>query len=118
MNTRITGRHMDITDGIRSHVEKKLARLQRLAHNVSEIEVILDAQGGQTHKIEIIVRVDHAPPFVVQEKGENLHACLDAAVDKLETQMARHKDKTHAHKGRSSMGEAAADVIDSQEQEL
>ena len=53
MLTKITGRHMELTDAIRNYAEKKTARLQKYNRKISELEVIIDTEGG-SHKVEII----------------------------------------------------------------
>ncbi|MBN2211574.1 MAG: ribosome-associated translation inhibitor RaiA [Sedimentisphaerales bacterium] len=114
MNITLTGRHMDITDALRSYADKKLDRLRRMAQRVSEIEVILSDE-NQKHRCEIILRIDNAPPMVVHETGDDMYACLDGAVDKIERQLARHKERTRNHKGRTGAGEATAGIIETQE---
>ncbi len=114
MNITITGRHMDITDALRAYADKKLDRLRRLTQRVSEIEVILSTE-GQNQCCDIILRIDNNPPRVVHVTGEDMYGCLDGAVDKIERQLARHKERTRQHKGRTGAGEAAADIFDSQE---
>lgn len=113
---KITGRHMEVTDAIRSYVEKKLARLERYYDRISEMEVILDEEGNN-HKIDIMVKADHRAPFVVHESGEDMYACLDSAVDKLERQLTRFKEKSRIHKGRKGAAEATAGMMDISETE-
>lgn len=116
MLIKITARHMDVTDAIRSYVEKKLARVTKYYNRISEVEVILTEEGqGQRHKIEVIVRVDNHQPFVVHESGNDMYACVDLAVDKLERQLTKHKEKSRIHKGRTGAAEASADVLQNQE---
>jgi len=119
VNKKITGRHMEVTDAIRNYIDKKIERLQKHYDRLSEMEVIL-AEEGTGCKFEIIAKADHHAPFVVQQLGEDMYACLDKAVDKLERQLTRHKEKSRTHKGRAGAAEATVDLLaseNSQEQQ-
>lgn len=114
MLIKITGRHMELTDAIRSYAEKKITRLQKYNSRISEMEVIIDTQGN-SHKVEIIAKADHHQPFVVNVTDEDAYACLDLAIDKIERQLTKHKEKTRSHKGRMGAAEASADVLEARE---
>ena len=113
MITKITGRHMEVTEAMRSYAEKKIARLKKFYNRLSEIEVIIDSE-GQVNKVEIIIWADNHPPFVVKYSNEDAYACMDTAVAKIERQLTRHKEKSRSRKGRVSAAEAIADVIEAQ----
>ena len=116
MINKITGRHMEVTEAMHSFIEKKIDRLGRFYNRISEIEVILDGSGkSQENKIELIVKADHHAPFIVHESGEDMYACLDTAVDKVERQLTRHKEKSRSHKGQISAAEATFEVLQKEE---
>ena len=117
MRMNVTGRHMEVTDAIRAYAEKKTAKLRKYHDHISEMEVILEGD-GQRHKVEILVKADRHQPFIVNESGHDLYACLDNAVDKLERQLTKHKEISHHHKGRVGASEASVDAIEAHEQEL
>ena len=98
METTITGRHIEITDAIRDYATEKVAKLPRYYDRVQAIEVIADRSDSHNSLIEIIVGVAHADPFVVKSVGNDLYACIDDAVDKLERQLTDHKKKTRNRK--------------------
>ncbi|MCF7957181.1 MAG: ribosome-associated translation inhibitor RaiA [Phycisphaerae bacterium] len=114
MRIKITGRHMEITDAIQAYAEKKVARLGKFHNRLSDIEVIFESTKLEK-RVEIILKVDHHAPFVAQTSHEDAYACLDAAVDKIERQVNKFKEKTHKHKGQVSTAVASADVLDVQE---
>ena len=114
MITKITSRHMELTDALKSYAEKKIAKISKFHNRLSEIEMILDSEGIES-KVEIIVRsADHSKPFVVHCSNEDAYACLDIAIDKMERQIVKHKGKIHHNKGKAGAGEASADVLEAQ----
>lgn len=114
MRINITGRRIDVTDSIQEFVEKKLSRLSKYHNRISDIEVVLDEE-GLTKKVEMIVKAEHAQRFVVNESGEDLYACVDVALDKVERQLIRFKEKTRNRKGRTGTSEATNAIIEAQE---
>ena len=117
MQTTITGRHMEVTEAMRGYIEKKITRLSKYHNRISAIEVILSGK-EPSHKTEIIITVDHHQPFVVNEVGEDMYACFDKAVDKVERQMIRHKEKARNHKGHTGAAQASMDALESREDKV
>ena len=115
MHTKITGRHMEVTEAMRSYVEKKILKLQRYYNRISEMEVIIEEEGLH-HKIEIIVKADKHQRFVVQHTAEDGYACFDAAIDKIERKLTKHKEKSRTRKGRIGAAEAAAEIMENGEE--
>ena len=112
MRVNITGRHMDMTDALRNYIEKKTSRLVKYHNRISDMEVVVEEEGNKK-KVEIIIKVDHAEPFVVTERGEDMYACIDMSVDKIERQLKRFKEKSRIRKGRTGTAEAASEVAES-----
>ena len=76
----------------------------------------MDLEGLQ-HTIEIILKVDHAHRFVVRESGEDLYACIDKSMDKVERQLTRRKEKSRARKGRVGTSQATSEFLEAQAKE-
>jgi putative sigma-54 modulation protein len=93
----IVGRHMEIPEQTKAYIERKLEKLPRFYDRVMQIEVVIDGQSpGNT--VEIVVSVAKHREFVVQETGEDVLACFDVCVDKMERQLRRHKEKVRNRK--------------------
>ncbi|MCP4709005.1 MAG: ribosome-associated translation inhibitor RaiA [Planctomycetes bacterium] len=114
MHIRITGRHMDVTEAMRSYVDKKIHRLEKYNNRISEMKVVIEGE-GQHHKIEIIIKADNHQRFVANDVNEDAYACFDAALDKVERQLVKHKEKVSNHKGRVGAAEASVEIIDIQD---
>jgi putative sigma-54 modulation protein len=104
---------MEVTDAIRDYAEKKITRLEKFYNRISEAEVVLDSEGMDS-KVEIIIKADNHQRFVVTHSANDMYACIDASIDKIERQLTRHKEKSRNHKGHISAAEAAAEAIESQ----
>ena len=112
MLIKITGRHMEVTEALRSYTEKKIDRLLNKYNRVSEIEIVFDNE-AMVQKVEVIIKLDNHPRFVVHHAEEDAYACLDAVIDKSERQLIKHKEKTRNRRGRIGAAEATAEAIES-----
>jgi putative sigma-54 modulation protein len=89
----ITGKHIEITEAIRSYAQEKTDKLPKYYNTIDHIEVIIDGEPKGKTSVEIIARGEHSKIFVVTETGEDLYRCIDAAVHKLEEQLRRKKSR-------------------------
>ena len=103
---------MEVTEAMRSYIEKKIARLSKHHNRISDVEVVIDEE-GKNQKIEIIVKVDNHQRFVVTQVEQDAYACVDTALDKIERQLTQYKEKTRSHKGKTGAAEAAIDFMES-----
>jgi len=94
----ITGKHVEITDAIRSHAEGKTAKLPKYYNSINQIEVIIDGGDGSDAIVEVIARAKHSNVFIAKESGQDTYACIDLAVHKLERQLRRKKKKQRNNK--------------------
>ena len=94
----ITGKHIEITEAIRSHAEEKTSKLPKYYNSINQIEVIIDGSQGSNTSVEIIARAEHSKVFIVTETGEDAYQCIDVAVHKLERQLRRKKGRERDNK--------------------
>jgi putative sigma-54 modulation protein len=97
MDVKISGRHMTVSDEIKTYCQEKAGRLERFYDRIHMVEMVLDGADGQ-HSAEIIVHVDGTHPFVASEHHEDMHAAIDVLMDKIERQIRRHKEKLRNRK--------------------
>ena len=96
MRLKVTVRHGQVSDSVRSYVEAKFAKLGRRLHEDTLVDVVLDRERNPK------IADDHLVEAEVHMKGPNLHgreaaatyeAATDLLVDKLERQIERRRDK-------------------------
>lgn len=95
---KITGKHVEITEAIKSHAEEKTSKLPKYYNSINQVEVVIDGSQGGNPSVEIIARGEHSKVFVVSETGEDAYRCIDLAVHKLERQLRRTKGKERDNK--------------------
>ena len=117
MEVVVTGRHCEITDRYRSHVEEKLTRLEKHDHRIMRVQVEVDCEANPRQR-ERAVRIEltafsKGPVIRAEAAASDKMAALDLAVDKMASQMRRAADRRRVHHGRHapvSVGQALADV--------
>ncbi|PYG88147.1 putative sigma-54 modulation protein [Ruminiclostridium sufflavum DSM 19573] len=91
MKTIITGKNIEITDGLRERVTKKIAKLDRFFDKESEAHVTLSVQRlRQTAEVTI--------PFNgivlrAEESNEDMYVSIDKAVDLIERQIRKNRTR-------------------------
>jgi ribosomal subunit interface protein len=117
MDVVVTGRHCEITDRYRSHVEEKLTRLEKHDHRIQRVQVEVDCEANPRQR-DRAVRVEltafsKGPVIRAEASASDKMAALDMALDKMAAQMRRAADRRRVHHGRHapvSVGQALAEV--------
>jgi ribosomal subunit interface protein len=115
MDVVVTGRHCEITERYRSHVEEKLARLEKHDHRIMRVQVEVDCEANPRQR-DRAVRLEltafsKGPVIRAEAAAADKMAALDMAVDKMASQMRRAADRRRVHHGRHapvSVGQALA----------
>jgi len=94
----ITGRHMDVTEAIKSYAEEKTSKLPRYYSLINQVNVIIDGKEHSDINVEIIARGEHNKVFIAEETSEDAYKSIDIAVHKLERQLRRIKSKERNNK--------------------
>jgi putative sigma-54 modulation protein len=109
MRLVLTGRHVDITPGIRLLVDRKLTRLQRLLGNaiVSSQVVLTRQKDRRLADVTVHVAGDHQ--LSTRTAGPSWSVALTAATEKVQHQAAKLKGKwTERKRQRAPVSAVAA----------
>ena len=105
---------MAVSDSLKSRVEKKLSKLERYFREEPEATIRFKVQKGARNIVEITV---NAAGVILraEESSNDMYLSIDHAVDKLESQIRRHRTKLEK-RIRSSELEPVAEVPAFEEQ--
>ena len=98
MEITVSGKHVEITEPIRTYAQEKAGKLSKYFDHIQSIEVVADMSQSSQYEIEMIVHVGRHDPFIATTQGEDLYATIDQTQSKLERQLANHKEKVKNHK--------------------
>ena len=100
MNLTISGHHLEVTPALRSYVTNKLDRVTRHFDQVVDVKVLLTLENqkekDKRQRAECRIGVKGNDLFA-ESSHEDLYAAVDELVDKLDRQMAKHKEKLQSH---------------------
>lgn len=99
MNVSISGRHMEMTDALQDHVRSGLEKIEHHFDRVIDVEVVLGVQKHR-HMAEINLHANGLR-LNAKDSSEDMYASIDSALNKLDRQITKHKDRIKNHKPRS-----------------
>ncbi len=99
MQMNITFRHLDPIDSLKNYAREKVERVNKYLDKATEASVVLSVD-RHIHQADITV---HSGSFVLRgkERSEDMYASIDLAMDKIERQLKRYKEKLKSHHGRA-----------------
>jgi putative sigma-54 modulation protein len=95
MQLKLSGHHVELTDALRSYVEKRLERISRHFDNVIDVTCVLTVEKLE-HKAEATLHVSGGNIHADAVDG-NMYAAIDALTDKLDRGVKKHKEKLQDH---------------------
>jgi putative sigma-54 modulation protein len=101
MQITVTGRHVEVTEPLHSHIEKKLSKICS-NDRIIEAHVVLSVE--RYKQIADITVVGNNVRFHSREGSEDMYASVDKAVEKVERQLLRRASKARQTKRRKSPG--------------
>ena len=109
MNIAITFRHMVGSEAVKTHVNEKVAKLQKFLRQAMAAQVTLGVEGLE-HICEVGIQ-SGSQHFHATERSGDMYASIDLVIDKLERQIRSEKGASMAKKrhGGSPREEAATD---------
>ena len=101
----VTFRHLDPSEPLRAHAEKKIGGACALIHGATEAHVILSAEKNHRHHAEVTVHGGgHHHVLVANGDGVDMYASIDQAAQRLDHQARKFKERMIDEPRRSGNG--------------
>ncbi|MBY0587388.1 ribosome-associated translation inhibitor RaiA [bacterium] len=100
MEVSLSARHGDLHKDSQEYIERKLPKLSHIFDRLISIQVMVDFQSTEP-LVELLVEAEHKHDFVAKESGPSVTAAFDSALDKMEGQLRKYKEKIQDHHRRS-----------------
>lgn len=94
MLINVKGRNVEVTDTLRSYVDKKVQKLEKYFREIKSAEVILSVQRGM-HIVEVQLEGDGILLRGEERRGTDMYGSIDQVVEKLETRVKKFKDRRY-----------------------
>jgi len=100
MNTSIVGRHVTLTDELKSHIESTIDTFKKYNLDMISVNAIVSQEqkhGKNVITFEYVLNIANIDTVVVKQKDKDLHSAIDIATDRVCKILRRHADKIKAH---------------------
>ncbi len=91
MHITTTARHCELGTDDRRFVEQRIEKLGRIARDLTEVHVTVTAEKYR-HAAEIAVKLKRQE-LVSRQEADDLRAAVDQAVERMEHQIRRYKER-------------------------
>jgi putative sigma-54 modulation protein len=110
VQVKISVRHGHLSENTQAVIREKAEKLLHIFDRLTLIEVTIDLAKNHDDKkcgVEFVVQAEHKHDIVARESQQDIMAAIDLAVDKVQGQLRRYKEKIQAPRRTPSAGEAA-----------
>jgi ribosome hibernation promoting factor len=97
VQTKISTRHGHLSDEHQEQIRQKLKRLENHFGRLMMIEVIVDVANDDKH-VEVLVSAEHKHDFVATESAKELGTAVDRALDRVDQQLRKYKERIQDHR--------------------
>ena len=98
MQIKVSTRHGHLSPAAQSKISAKVSRLKRYFDRLTALNVTVDLENASLPAVEIVASAEHMQEMVSHELSPMLWRSVDGAVQKLEQQLRKHKEKIRDHK--------------------
>jgi putative sigma-54 modulation protein len=110
MRTNITARHFKLQEDLKTFVEEEVFRLKKYYTGIIDADVILSWE--KFHRLaEIQVNV-YGVKLKAEERSEDMKKSVTLAVDKLERQVIKYKERLHHFEHEKTQGQPIVEQPD------
>lgn len=119
LEVQVFGRNLEVTDRIYEYATKKVSKLDRYMNGIEEARVDLafvkSARSASDRQVAQITLRGKGFILRAEERADDIFAALDAALDKMKSQVERYKGKRYRGRGD---GRSTAEVATLPEEEV
>lgn len=103
MDITFKGRHTSVPERFRRHASAKLARLEKLDHDVMRVDVEISTernprQADRSERVELTIR-SRGPAIRAEAAADDRYAALDLAYAKLEGRLRKASERRKTRRG-------------------
>lgn len=95
----IIGRNIQVTEAMKAYAMEKVLKIERFNIRIVDISVVMDIQKLH-HRVDITLKVDRIKIKSHADTIDDMYASVDIAVDKLQSQLRKYKDRIRDHQAK------------------
>jgi putative sigma-54 modulation protein len=98
VQTTISARHGHLSPASQEKITEKVEVVRKFFDRITAIGVTVDLEHRERPSVELRVRAEHHDEFVAVGEAESTFAALDSAIEKMEAQLRRFKERLKEHR--------------------
>jgi putative sigma-54 modulation protein len=98
MNITVIGRHMEVTDALKSYAEDKVRKLEKYLPGGAEASVTLGVEKYR-RRAEVQIKVNGIL-IQAQDETDEMYSSIDKVMDKVSRRVRKYKERLKDKKGR------------------
>ena len=108
MQIHLTSRHLEMTDDIQTYIVKRAQKIEAIFNPIIDFQVVMEVEKNR-YRTEITLATRKAT-FHAQAETHDVFSSLDDVIDKIETQIRRHKERIKDRRQRLPRREVAVQL--------
>jgi len=112
MNISLVGRHVELTDAIKQHLNSSIDSLNKFNVNIISVTAVASAnekKGKYGVSVELTINLAGKNSVIIKQNEEDLYAAVDIATDRAKKALSRIHDKEKDHQN-AGLNEAKAEA--------
>ncbi len=108
MNISLVGRHVELTDAIKDHMNSSIEALNKFNLDIISVAAVASMQerkGKRGVTIEFTINLAGKNTVVIKQRDDDLYAAIDIAVERAQKALRRLHERANDH-GNESINEA------------
>ena len=100
MNISLTGRHVELTEAIKAHMNTSIDTLNKYHMDIISVNVVATAQtkkGKEFMSVEFAIHLSHKNSIIIKQSDQDLYAAIDIAINRAQKAMRRMHDRDVGH---------------------
>ncbi|MGC8723701.1 MAG: ribosome hibernation-promoting factor, HPF/YfiA family [Acidobacteriota bacterium] len=116
MRLEFSGKNLSITDALRNKAEKKIAKLERFTGSIVSAHASFEVE-RHLHRVTLMVHCGHDRIYKAKGLAEDMYMAINDAVDAIEQQSKKDKDKRMAGRSKTVAPAAPKEAEEEDEEE-
>jgi putative sigma-54 modulation protein len=102
MHITVTGRHFEVTEALRQHIDTKMQKMERFLGGITDVHVVLSVEKYR-HSAEMTLLQANGNTLRSLEETHDMYESVDKAIEKIEKQARKlNRKRETSRKGRKS----------------
>lgn len=100
MNISLTGRNVELTDAIKTHINASIQTLSKYNMDIISVNVVVSIQTKKTKDfsvVEFVINLAHKNSIVISQSDQDLYAAVDLAISRAQKAIRRIHDRDTGH---------------------